>query len=87
VVSSVVLPQGRVRSWGALSVAAVGGVAGAATGSQPPPKACSYVVTEKVATVKTAKEFVVGETSPATVELHTIRDTETHVFASVNDRE
>ena len=66
--------------------AAVGGVIGGAAGSQLPPTACSYVVTEKVPTVKIEKQVVVGEQLPATVELHTIPDTQTYVFASVNER-
>ena len=65
--------------------AAVGGVAGAMVGSQLPPTACSYVVTEKVQTVKVEK-VVVGEPLPQTVVLHEIPDTKTYVFASVNDQ-
>jgi hypothetical protein len=66
--------------------AAVGAAVGGAAGSQLPPTACSYVVTEKVATVKLDKQVVVGEALPATVQLHTIPDTQTYVFASVNDK-
>jgi hypothetical protein len=66
--------------------AAVGGVIGGAAGSQLPPTACSYVVTQQVPTVKYEKQIVVGEPLPATVQLHAIPDTQTYVFASVNDR-
>jgi phage tail tape-measure protein len=67
--------------------AAVGGVVGGAIGSQAlPPTACSYVVKTEVPVVKVEKKVVVGEPLPETVELHAIPETQTYVFAHVNDQ-
>jgi hypothetical protein len=67
--------------------AAVGGVIGGAVGSQAlPPTACSYVVKTEVPITKIERKVVVGEPLPETVELHSIPDTKTYVFANVNSQ-
>lgn len=65
--------------------AAVGGVVGGAVGSQAlPPTSCSYVLQDDVPPVTIQKQVVVGEPLPQRVTLYPIPQTQTYVFANVN---
>jgi hypothetical protein len=67
--------------------AAVGGVVGGAIGSQSlPPTACTHVVQAEVPVTNIEGQVVVGEPLPEVVVLHPIPETETYVFAYVNDQ-
>jgi hypothetical protein len=65
--------------------AAIGGVVGAVGGSALPPRACSYVIEQDVEAIAIEDEVIVGRPLPETVVLHEIPETETYVFAHVND--
>lgn len=68
--------------------AAVGGVVGATVGAaaEPPTEVRSYVVRERVPSVRVQERVVVGEPLPPRVRLRVVPDHPKYGFAVVNER-
>jgi hypothetical protein len=84
IVSSVVLALSS--GVGLAQGVVVDGTVGAATVVEVPAEVRSYVVRERIPSVRIQEEVVVGEPLPPTVELRTIPDYTDYRFAVVNER-
>jgi hypothetical protein len=69
---------------GAVVGGAIGGTVGWA--AAPPAEVNTYVVEQRVPSVRVQEEIVVGEPLPATVRIHTIPRHKEYAYAIVNDR-